>query len=172
MSADTLYFQSANSVTKGVESESTILVGGGFAVYLNGTAGTAKYTDTGLWVQNAPRDTETLGLTYNREGWNLGFFSKRIGRMYNDNGNIHQAVAIDPFDITNLFLNYTVGGSSKLSHSKIRLAINNLTDSHAITSVTPASTASNAPAPGDILTLMSGRSVSVSFTVGFSPRTP
>jgi hypothetical protein len=38
--------------------------------------------------------------------------------------------------------------------------------------VTPASTKSNLAAPGDILTLMAGRSVTVSFTVGFSPRTP
>ena len=39
-------------------------------------------------------------------------------------------------------------------------------DSHAITAVTPASTASSVPAAADILTLMAGRSVSVSFTVG------
>ena len=89
--------------------------------------------------------------------------------MFNDNGSIHQAIPIDPFNITNLFVNYTLRGSSKLSQSRIRLAVNNLTDSHAITAVTPASTKSNAPAPGDILTLMAGRSVSVSFTVGFSP---
>ncbi len=92
--------------------------------------------------------------------------------MYNDNGNAHQAVAIDPFNITNLFINYTLKGSSKFSTSRIRLAINNLTDSHAITAVTPASTKSNAPNAADVLTLMAGRSVAVSFTVGFSPRQP
>jgi len=48
--------------------------------------------------------------------------------------------------------------------------VNNLTNSHAITGVTPASTASNVAAAGDILTLMSGRSVSVSVTIGYSPR--
>jgi hypothetical protein len=50
------------------------------------------------------------------------------------------------------------------------LAVNNLTDSHAITAVSAASAKSNASAAGDILTLMSGRSVSVSLTVGFSPQ--
>jgi leucyl aminopeptidase len=50
----------------------------------------------------------------------------------------------------------------------IRLAVNNLTDSHVITAITPASPKSNAAAPGDVLTLMSGRSVSVSLTVGLS----
>jgi iron complex outermembrane receptor protein len=172
VSGDTLYFLSAKSVTKGVEAESTLLVGGGLAVYLNGTAGSAKYTDTGLWVQNAPSNTETIGVTYNQRSWNVGFFNKRVGQMYNDNSNIHQAVGIDPFNITNLFLNYTLRGSSKFSQTRVRLAVNNLTDSHSIIAVTPASTKSNLPAAGDLLTLMSGRSVSVSLTVGFTPKTP
>ena len=63
-------------------------------------------------------------------------------------------------------------GTSRLAQSKIRLAINNLTDSHAITAVTLASTASNAPSAGDVLTLMAGRSVAVALTVGVSPRKP
>jgi iron complex outermembrane receptor protein len=170
ITGDTLYFLNGESVTQGVEAESTILVGGGVAVYVNATKGSAKYTDSHLWVQNAPSDTEPIGLTYNLGSWNVGFFSKRVGLMYNDNGSLHQAVPIDPFNITNLFFNYTVRGSSKLSQSRIRLAFNNLTNSHAITGVSPASTKSNAPSAGDILTLMAGRSVSAAFTVGFSPR--
>jgi iron complex outermembrane receptor protein len=170
VTGDTLYFLNGESVTQGVEAESTILVGGGLAVYLNATTGAAKYTDSDLWAQNAPSDTETIGLTYNLGSWNVGLFSKRVGQMYNDNGSLHQAIPIDPFDITNLFVNYTLKGSSRLANSRIRLAVNNLTDSHAITAVSAASTKSNDPAPGDILTLMSGRSVSVAVTVGFSPR--
>jgi iron complex outermembrane receptor protein len=172
VSGDTVYYLSGTSVTKGVESESTILLGGGLAVYLNGTAGSAKYTDSHLWVQNAPRDTETAGLTYNLGSWNMGLFSKRVGKMYNDNGSSHQAIAIDPFNITNLFVNYRLQGSSKLSQSRIRVAINNLSNSHAITAVSAASKKSNDPAPLDLLTLMSGRSVSVSFTIGLAPRNP
>jgi iron complex outermembrane receptor protein len=165
---ETVYFLSSKSITKGVEAESTILVGGGLAVYLNGTAGTAKYTDTGQWVQNAPKDTETVGLTFNSGSWNLGLFSKRVGQMYNDNGATHQAIPIDPYRITNAFLNFTVGGSSMLAHSKIRIAVNNLANSHAVTAVAAASASSNAPAANDVLTLMSGRSVSASFTIGLS----
>src|SRR5262249_10930693 len=172
LTSDTIYFLNGESVTQGVEAESTILVGGGLAVYLNATKGSAKYTDSNLWVQNAPSDTETVGVTYNRGSWNVGLFSKRIGSMYNDNGSLLQAVPIDPFNLTNLFFNYTVRGSSRLSQSRIRLAVNNLTDSHAITGIVPASTKSNAPALGDILTMMAGRSVSVAFTVGFSPKQP
>jgi iron complex outermembrane receptor protein len=167
VSGQTLYYLNSAAVTKGVEAESTILVGGGVATYLNATAGSARYTDTKLWVQNAPSNTETLGVTYNRGSWNLGLFTKRVGRIYNDNGNIHQALPIDPFNITNMFINYGFGGSSRLSQSKIRFAVNNLTDSHAITAITAASTKSNDPAPGDVLTLMSGRSISVSLTIRY-----
>jgi len=166
----TMYYLNGKSTTQGVEAESTVLLGGGLALYLNGTKGSAKYHDTRLWVQNAPSDTETVGLTFNRASWNLGFFSKRVGTMFNDNGATHEAVSIDPYHITNLFLNYTVGGSSLLAHSKVRLAVNNLTDSHAVTAVSPASTATSAPANNDVLTMMAGRSVSLALTVGLSGR--
>jgi iron complex outermembrane receptor protein len=172
VTGDTLYFRNGESITQGVEAESTLLVGGGLAVYLNATKGSARYTDSDLWVQNAPSDTETLGLTYNLGSWNVGFFSKRVGQMYNDNASLHQAVPIDPFNITNLFFNYTVRGTSRLSQSRIRLALNNLTDSHAITAVSPASAKSNAASPGDILTLMAGRSAAVSFTIGVTGKQP
>jgi len=164
----TQYFQNGKATTKGVEAESTILVRGGLAVYLNATKGSAKYNDTGLWAQNAPSDSETVGLTYNRSSWNLGFFSKRVGKMFNDNGATHEAVTIDPFTITNLFLNYTVGGKSILANSKLRFAVNNLTDKHAITAIAPASSATSVASPNDVLTMMAGRSVSVSLTVGLS----
>ena len=170
VTGDTVYYLTSDSTTQGVEAESTLLVGHGLAVYLNATAGTAKYNDTGLWAQNAPKDTETIGVTYNMGSWNVGLFNKRVGQMWQDNGAAHQAVAIDPFNITNLFVNYQLRGSSALQNTRIRFAVNNLTDSHAITGITPASTASNLAAAGDILTLMSGRSVSVSLTIGYSPR--
>jgi hypothetical protein len=59
-----------------------------------------------------------------------------------------------------------------LSQSRLRLAVNNLTDSHAITAVSPASAKSNAASPDDILTLMAGRSVSVALTVGINGKRP
>jgi iron complex outermembrane recepter protein len=169
---DTEYFLNGKLVTQGVEAESTILAGRGIAVYLNATKGTSKYVDTKLWSQNAPADTETIGLTYNLASWNVGYFNKRVGQMYNDNGDVHQAVPIDPFTIANVFVNYAVGGTSKLSPTRIRFAVNNLLDKHSITGVAPVAKGSNLPAPGDVLTMMAGRSVSVSLSVGFLPRNP
>jgi iron complex outermembrane receptor protein len=148
VSGEPVYFLNGTAATKGVEAESTILVARGLSLYLNGTAGSARYTDTDLWVQNAPKDTETIGINYSYDSWNVGFFNKRVGRMYNDNGSVHSAVAIDPFNITNLFINYTLRNASAFAQSRIRFSVNNLFDSHAIVGVSPASTRSSLAAPG------------------------
>ncbi len=167
-SGEPIYYQTGPSNTKGVEAESNILIGYGFSLYLNGTLGSAKYQNTGLWVQNAPKNTETIGFTYQLRGWDLGFFNKRIGAMYNDNGSTNQAVAIDPFNVTNLFLNYTVRGDSYLRGTKVRFGLNNLLDKHSIVGVNPA-LASSAVSPNDILTMLPARSVSLTVTFGYAP---
>ncbi len=164
-----VYYLTGTSTTKGVEAEGTVLLGYGLSTYANATAGSAKYDSTGLWVQNAPRDTETLGLDWQLSSWNVGFFNKRVGRLYNDNGVTHQAVKIDPFNITNLFVNYAIGGTSMLGKSRVRLSVNNLFNEHKILGVNPASTKTSAPARGDVLNLEPGRSVALTFTVGVSP---
>jgi iron complex outermembrane receptor protein len=121
-------------------------------------------------VASAPKDTEAVGLTYQVRAWDMGFFNKRVGTMYNDNGTINQAVRIDPFNVTNLFLNYTFKGESALRGTKIQLAINNLLNQHSIVGVVPATTASNLPAAGDVLTLLPARSVSATMTFGYAPK--
>jgi len=168
-SGEPVFFQTGPSNTKGVEAESNILIGHGFSLYLNGTLGSARYAQTGLWVANAPKNTETVGFTYRVKSWDLGFFDKRIGAMYNDNGAANQAVAIDPFNVSNLYLNYTIRGDSYLRGTKIRFGVNNLMDNHSIVGVTPASTATSIAAPGDILTLLPARSVSLTVTFGYAP---
>jgi iron complex outermembrane receptor protein len=168
-SGEPIYYLTGTSTTKGAEAESTVMLGGGVSLYLNGTVGTAKYDATRLWVAQAPRNTETIGLSYQQRNYDFGLFNKRIGQMYNDNGSINQAVSIDPFNITNLYLNYTIKGLSEFSQTKLKLTVNNLFDQHSIVGVSPASTNSNAPAAGDILTILAARSVSLSLTFGFSP---
>lgn len=165
-----VYYLTADTHTKGFEAEGNVVIGRGLFLYGNGTISSSKYADTKLWVANSPHDTETVGLTYLHGNWDIGFFNKRIGRFYNDNGSKNQAVPIDPFHITNLFLNYTIKQASFLRGTKFRVGINNLFDQHNIVGVVPASTATSAPAPGDFLTLMAGRSVAVSMTFGYAPR--
>jgi iron complex outermembrane receptor protein len=173
---ESYFYQTGPSNTKGVEAEGNILIGHGFSLYLNGTMGSAKYQEGkayangGLWIANTPKNTEAVGLTYQVKNWDLGIFNKRVGGMYNDNGTINQAVAIDGFNVTNLFLNYTFRGDTYLRGTKLRFAINNLFDNHAIVGVVPFSTKSNAASPGDVLTLLPARSISVTMTFGYAPK--
>jgi len=169
-----VYVLTGPSNTKGIEAESNIAFGHGVSLYLNGTLGAAKYKDTGLWVANAPRDTETEGLTWQQKNWSAGFFNKRVGRMYNDNGSVNQAVLIDPFSVSNIFVNYTIKNASFLRGSKLGLAVNNLFDNHNIVGITPGvgptTAVPFAPSGGDFLTLLPGRSVMISLTVGYAPK--
>jgi len=172
---ESYFYQTGPTNTRGIEAESNILIGHGFSLYLNGTAGSAKYQEGpgyangGLWVATTPKNTEAIGLTYQKRDWDVGMFNKRVGTMYNDNGTTNQAVTIDPFNVTNAFVNFTVKGDSFLRGTKIKLAVNNLFDQHNIVGVVPFSKSSSAPAPGDTLTLLPGRSVSLTMTFGYAP---
>ena len=60
-----------------------------------------------------PSDTEALGLSYQTSRWNVAIFDKRVGRTWNDNGSVNQASANQPFNLTNLFVNYTLGAGTR-----------------------------------------------------------
>jgi hypothetical protein len=58
-----------------------------------------------------------------------------------------------------------------LRGTKFRFGVTNLFDQHSIIAVTPANVAAVfVPAGGDTLTLMAGRSFSVTMTFGYAPR--
>jgi iron complex outermembrane receptor protein len=166
----TYYYATGPSTTKGIEAESTVFLGGGVSLYLNGTEGEAKYDKTHFFIANAPGNTETVGLSFQQKAWDLGLFNKRISNQWNDNGSLNQAVRIDPFQITNLYLNYTIKSeNSRFAETKLRLTFNNLFDQHYIVGVTPATSGPFVPAPGDLLAKLAGRSVAMSVTFGVSP---
>ncbi|HEV2202275.1 MAG TPA: TonB-dependent receptor [Bryobacteraceae bacterium] len=180
-----IYVVTGPSNTKGLEAESNIALGHGLSFYLNGTVGSAKYqtgpnySNGGLWVAYAPSDTEKEGVTWQRQNWNVGLFNMRVGRIYNDNVDtnnnaLNQAIKIDPFTLTNVFINYTVRNSSFLRGSKIGFAVNNLFDNHNIVGIAPNLPGTTATPytqdGGDLLTLLPGRSVMVSLTVGWAPK--
>lgn len=171
------------SNTQGFEAEGNIAVTRKLSVFLNGTVGTAKYVATAttpeLWVASAPANTSTEGITYQDRNWDLGFINKRVGAQWNDNtdanGNLlHQAIPIEPFTVSNLFLNYTLRNGSKFDQSKVKLSFNNLFDNNNIAAVTAENTGTAAApfvANGmDMLTTVPGRSVMVTFQFGFSPK--
>jgi iron complex outermembrane receptor protein len=210
-----LYFLQPSSISKGFEAEGNFSVVKGLSVYLNATVGRATYVGNlpvsclagsagctattpqlalqapgGLWVQNTPSNTETEGVTYQRKGLDFGLFNKRVGTLYEDNGQYHNQATIEPFSLTNLFFNYTIKSGSKFDQTKIRLSFNNLFDRQNITSesitgnaltqnlsgngttyVDPFNTVGATPiAPGDNIGVLPGRSVMLSVTFGFSPK--
>jgi iron complex outermembrane recepter protein len=190
---DTIYVATGPSNTKGIEAESNIVAGWGFSLYLNGSMGTAKYQEGknypngGLWLQQTPKNVETIAVLWRHKNWDLGLIEKRVGPQYNDNGSlsytingipvkvpVDQAINIDPFNLVNFNANYTIKNSSWLRGSKLGLAINNLADSHNIVGVSPINgptlAVPYAPSGGDQLNLLPGRSVMATLTVGWAPR--
>ncbi len=187
----TYYYATPPSNTNGLEGEGNVAFGAGLSLFLNGTLGSAKYeaaaaqaaTTTApataaspvAWVALAPHDTESLGLTYQSKGWDLGFFNKRVGTRWEDAGAYHQTVPLDSFWMNNLFLNYTIRNGSRFENSKIKLSFNNLFDYHNVVDIgaanpVTASLVQYAQSPNDTLELLPGRSVMVTFQLGFSPK--
>jgi iron complex outermembrane recepter protein len=138
-------------------------------------------------VADTPKNVETVSLLWHHKDWDLGLVDKRVGTLYNDNATLNylingamipfpvdQAITINPFNIVNVFANYTVKGSSWLRGSKIGLAVNNLANSHNLVGVTPAIAPTAVHAlraeSNDLLNLLPGRSVMVTLTAGWAPR--
>jgi iron complex outermembrane receptor protein len=178
---ETYFVQTGDSITKGFEGEANLYIAHGLSLYANGTAGTAKYAshsvngttlnNYGQWVASTPSNTEALGLTYQQKYLDLGIFNKRIGPMWNDSGSFNQAVPIDPFNVTNMYFNFTVRNGSRFDQTKFRLSFNNLFDQHNVTGVNPATASQKfTPAAGDTLTLLPGRSIMLSVTFGYAPK--
>jgi iron complex outermembrane receptor protein len=177
----TQYTASGDSATKGIEGEANIYLTHGLSVYTNATMGRARYVTLGLpnrdlWVARTPSNTEAIGFTYQQKYFDLGVFHKRVGPMWDDNTavngtTVNQVIPYDPFNVTNVFFNYTIRKGSQLDQTKFRLSVNNLFDNHNITSLTQAAKGNvYLPGAGDTLGLMPGRSVSLTVTLGYSPK--
>jgi iron complex outermembrane recepter protein len=181
------------SNTKGIEAEGNVAIGYGLSLYGNFSVGSAKYQgganypNGGQWVANTPTNVEGVSLLWQHRNWDVGLIYKRVGRYFNDNGSLNykingitipypvdQAITISPFDLVNVFVNYTIKSSSRLRGTKIQLAVNNLADSHNVVGVTPAVAATAiAPFvsnPGDLLNLLPARSLTLTITGGYAPR--
>ncbi|MBT9332304.1 TonB-dependent receptor [Paracidobacterium acidisoli] len=177
------YYLGPDSITEGFEAEANAFLGYGFNVYANGTAGKATYTGTdvpsGLYVADAPTYTQSLAVTYEDHGLDLGVIEKRVGDHYNDNGSYHNQVYDAPFNNVNLFLNYTLHNHSIFNQSKISFSVNNLFNDESILDVAssngPAKVngsayiATTAASPLDQLSLTAGRSFMFSLRVGIFP---
>jgi iron complex outermembrane recepter protein len=182
---DTFYFLQPDAVTKGIELQTNLYLGYGLSLFGNGTVNRAIYVGTGvpnnLFIQDSPDNTEGFGLTYQTRNLDLGFFHKRIGEEWNDNGAFHNQYDSAPYNMDNLFLNYTVRNDSLFDRTHFALALNNLFDTRNIVQIgsfgnkavaLPGSTylATTALSGGDLLTQTPGRSITLTVTFGYTPK--
>jgi iron complex outermembrane receptor protein len=193
VSLEPVFVATGPSNTKGLEAETSFALGHGFSLYVNGSMGAAKYQtgpnypNGGEWVANTPKNVEAFSLFWQHKDWDAGVIDKRVGTLYNDNGTltyningvkipypVDQAITIQPFSLTNFFINYTVKHASFLRGSKIGLAANNIFNNHNVVGVTPAiaatSTAAYVPNSGDLLNMLPGRSIMITIQAGWAPR--
>ena len=206
----TYYYANPDSNTNGFEAEGNYAITDSLSFNANGTFDSAKYeaaaakaavTDANgniinpatpatpvAWVALTPHDTEALGLTYRQKGVDFGVFGKRIGSRWNDISNYHQTVPLDPFWMSNLFVNYNFKSDSIFAGSKIKLSVNNLFDSHDVvligaandgTTLASPNTSSTSlevtqdlqaytPSWADTLEKAAGRSVMITFQLGLT----
>jgi iron complex outermembrane receptor protein len=165
------FFASGPSISRGVEFETNVAVGGGLSAYINATALRATFESNGQLVQNSPRHTEAIGVNFARRGATVSLFVKHAASMFNDNSTVHEAITIAPVSIVNLSVGY--GVKNRLGFSKqvkIRFSVNNLLDKHNIIGVSPASKTSSLPNPNDQVTLLSARSAALTFTFDLAKR--
>lgn len=102
-STNNLYFQSKGAWVSGLEAESAYYLGGGLAVFANGSLNRAVYkTDAGVpefnvaalgafgqpWV---PNSTASVGLRYEGQGWFGSLADKYIG-----GGDIYSSALVNP----------------------------------------------------------------------------
>ena len=176
------FISSGDSVSKGFEGEANVYMSHGLSFYVNGTMGSAKYVSQtlpnalgaeipnvnyGLWVANAPANTEAFGVTYQQKHFDLGIFDKRVGPMWNDNTPFNQVIPISPFSTLNLYLNYAVRNGSHFDETKFRLSFNNLLNSHKIVGDAQAAAGPTyIPGASDQLQLLPGRSITLTVTLG------
>jgi iron complex outermembrane receptor protein len=184
---DSYYYATPARNTTGFEGEGNVALTRGLSLVLNGTFGTAKYEAASattlsngttvpasgvLWVGGAAKSNVSGGVTYQQHGFDFGFFNKRVGPRFVDNGTVHEATSLDPFWMNNLFLNYTLRKNSLFDQSKIKLSVNNLFDYHDVVGlspgISPTATVPYVADGSDQLQLLPGRSVMVTFQIGLS----
>ena len=76
---DTYFTNIGGATYQGVEAQMAYVLGGGLSAYLNGSLNTAKATDTGLQLANAPEFTAALGALYNEGAWSGSLIYKVNG---------------------------------------------------------------------------------------------
>lgn len=117
---------------KGIEGEGTYSFDGdleGFAIFLNGSIGSAK--TGGKWIKQAPMWTSASGIFYKSGAYKISLIDKVVGQQYSDasNSNFYKLGAYNNMDfkasVTEGMLEFGVGIANLLnSRSLLAVGIN------------------------------------------------
>ncbi len=143
--ADAAYLNIGGAQYEGMEGQVTYLLGGGLAVYANGSINRAKALDTGKQISGAPDMTAGLGALWSRGPWATSLIYKRTGEThqqeYSASPSTYEAYKVAARDNTDLGVTYTMTNLA-LGAKVLKLQFNvfNLMGREDITSISVGST--------------------------------
>lgn len=146
------YFTNIGGATyQGVEGQMAYVLGGGLSAYLNGSVNSAKATDTGLQLANAPEFTAALGALYSEGGWSGSLLYKVTGPVRQKDYSVGKAAIngaayydyyqTPSYGTLDLAAAYTFSGGSAFGKKvKLQLNVFNLLDNNAVTAISTGAT--------------------------------
>ena len=146
------YFTNIGGATyQGVEGQMAYVLGGGLSAYLNGSVNSAKATETGSQLANAPEFTAALGALYSDDGWSGSLLYKVTGPVRQRDNTAGKAAIngvayydyyqTPSYGTLDLAVAYTINGSSALGKKvKLQLNVFNLMDNNAVTAISTGAT--------------------------------
>ncbi|WP_084292812.1 TonB-dependent receptor [Bradyrhizobium sp. WSM3983] len=155
------YFNAGGAIYKGIEIEGTVHVGNGFSIFGNGSLNSAKSTQTGQWIAEAPNATLAAGLIYQEGNWYASLTDKWVGSRF---GDVGQKQPLSPFNQLDMAITYKVKNPlPNLVAVTAKFGISNILDSRAIADFAGYSGGSGTP----LFFTQIGRNIYSSLTVQF-----
>ena len=161
---------------QGIEAQAAYVLGGGFAAYVNGSINSAKATDTGQQIANAPSMTAALGALYSAGPWSSSLIYKRTGAARQKDYDATKAPINGQayFDYYNapaygnldFGMAYTLKNVSSFAKSvKLQLNVFNLLNSQSVTAISSGPV--NKTLPFDTYIYQAPRSLQISLKADF-----
>ena len=131
---ETCYFNQGGVTYQGVEGQVAYAFTNWLSGFANGSINDAKDNATHLQVKNAPKNTFGLGVLYKQGPWTASIIDKYVGEQWANPGqpsNFH----INGYHQADVSVEYA------FDRFKISAQVQNITNSRAVTSITPLSKA-------------------------------
>jgi iron complex outermembrane receptor protein len=166
--SDAAYVNVGGATYQGVEAQVTYMIGGGFAVYGNGSINKATTLDTGKTISGAPDMTAALGALFTQGDWASSVIAKRTGSVHQQDYDVSKPAAYDlyktaAYNNLDLSLSYTfraLGLGAKAL--KLQLNVFNVLNRQAVTAISPGKVLA-----GDQYTFQAPRSAQLSAKAEF-----